>query len=147
MRKRSKRYMESLKVLHSRIYNIIGNFENYKQLAIMDSPRHYLSCALSSTRSLSVMRVGRSLSARLTDTEGGKWISISFEALSRLVAEANPPMQEAKRLLLTEDERAVFEEDESSPYLQVRKRLQLESGGGGGEALRAHRIGLVSVCH
>ena len=88
----------------------------------MDSPRHYLSCALWSlcTRSLSVMRVGRSLSARLTDTERGKWLSFSFEALSRLVAEATPLMQETKRMLLTEEERVMFE-DESSPYLKVRK--------------------------
>ena len=90
------------------------------------------------------MRVGRSLSARITDTEGGKWISISFEALSRLVAEATPLMQEAKLLLLTEEERAVFEEDESSPYLQVRKRLLLESGGAAGPSHHGMRLPVTS---
>ena len=76
------------------------------------------------------MRVGRSLSARLTDTEGGKCLCISFEALSRLVAGGGLSANAGGQA-------------HASPYLQVRKRLELESGGGG--ALQATHISWVYV--
>ena len=131
--------MESLKFFIVAFTTLLATSKITIKSTSMDSPRQYLSCALSSTRSLSVMKVGRILSARLTDTEGGKCLSISFEALSMLVAEASLLMQEAKRMLLIEEERAVFDEDESSPYLQVRKRLELESGGATGYT---HQLGM-----
>ena len=134
--------MESLKFFILAFTTLLATSKIPIKPTSMDSPRQYLSCALSSTRSLSVMRVGRSLSARLTDTEGGKCLSITFEALSMLVAEASLLMQEAKRMLLIEEGRAAFEEDESSPYLQVRKR---RTGVGGGEALQATHISWVCV--